>query len=104
MPATLLTAASDILVIASVAAVATAALSSKDAPLKISLGAEHDDNSLVASETNDAIGTLEKRQSTLWKHAGGDKKMLIVDVDTVAVTPSLVETQKSDLIARAKAA
>ena len=105
MPATLLTAASDILVIAGVAAVATAALSSKDAPFKISLGAEDDDdNSLVASETNDAIGTLEKRQSTLWKHADGDKKMLIVDVDTVAVTPLLVETQEGDLIARAKAA
>ena len=104
MPATLLTAASDILVIAGVAAVATAALSSKDAPFKISLGAEYDDNSLVAFETNDAIGTLEKRQSTLWKHADGDKKMLIVDVDTVAVTPLLVETQEGDLIARAKAA
>ena len=103
MPATLLTAASDILVIAGVAAVATAVLSSKDAPFKISLGAEYDDSSLVASETNDAIGTLEKRQLTLWKHADGDKKILIVDVDTVAVTPLLVETQESDLIARAKA-
>ena len=100
MPATLLTAATDILVIAAAAAVATAALSSKDAPFKISLGAEYDDNSLVASETT---GILEKCLSTRWRHANGDKKMPIVDVDTVAVKPPLVETQESDLIARAKA-
>ena len=103
MPATLLTAATDILVIAGVAAVATAALRSKDAPFKISFGAGCGGNSLVASETNDAIGILEKRLSTPWKHANSDKKMPIVDVDTAAVKPPLVETQESDLIARAKA-
>ena len=103
MAATLLTAATDILVIAGVAAVATAALSSKDATFKISLGDEYDDDSLIASETDDAIGTVEKRQSNLWKHADGDKKMLIVNGDTVAVPPPLVETQESDLITRAKA-
>lgn len=103
MSATLLTAASDILVIAGVAAVVTAALGSNEAPFKISLGAECDDNSLVASETNDAIGTLEKRQSSLWKHADDDKNMLIVNVDEVAVTPPLVEIAESDLIPCAKA-
>ena len=103
MTATLLTAATDILVIAGVAAVATAALSSKDAPFKTSLGAEYDDNSLVASEINDAVGSLENCQSPFGKLADGDKKMLTVNVDTVAVTPPLLETQESDLIARAEA-
>ena len=101
MPATLLTAATDVLVIAGVAAMATAAFTSKDAPFRISLGAEFDDNSLVASETDDAVGTLEKHQSALRKHADGDKKMLTVDVATV--TPPLIETQRSDLIVLAKA-
>ena len=102
MPSTLLTAATDILVLAGVAAVAAAALSSKDAPFKISLGAEYDDDSLVASEIGTG-DTLEKRQSTHWKHAQGDKKMPFVGVDTVAVKPPWVETQEIDLIARAKA-
>ena len=103
MHATLLTAATDILVIAGVAAMATAALNCKDAPFKVSLGVEYDDNSLVATETDDAIGTLRKLQPALSKPVDGNQKTLSVDVDMAAVMPPLVEIQASDLIAHAKA-
>ena len=105
MPSTLLTAASDICVIAGVAAVATAAIHSKIAPFTISLGAEYDDDSLVAAETNDAVGTSGQHQSPLQPYADdGDKKALTVTVNEVAVTPPLAEMEAGDFFAGAKAA
>ena len=87
MPSTLFTAAIDIFVIAGVAAVATAILNPKNAPFKISLGAEYDDDSLLAPETNDAGGTQEQHQSTLHKRANDNKKTLTVNVNEIIGTP-----------------
>ena len=107
MPSTLLTAATDICVIAGVAAVATAAINSKIAPFTISLGAEYDDDdSLVAAETDDAVATPGQPQSPLqqYAHDDDDKKELTVTVTEVAVTPPLAEMEGSDFFASAKAA
>lgn len=104
MPSTLLTAATDIFVIAGAAAVATVALNSKKAPFRTSLGAEYDDDSLVAAEINDAVGTPEQQQLPLQKHADDDKKAPIVTVTEVAVTPPVAEMQGGDFFAGAKAA
>lgn len=106
MPSTLLTAATDICVIAGVAAVATAAINSKIAPFTISLGAEYDDDSLVAAETDDAVATPRQPQSPLQQYADDDddKKELTVTVTEVAVTPPLAEMEGSDFFASAKAA
>ena len=105
MPSTLLTAATDICVIAGVAAVATAAINSKIAPFTISLGAEYDDDSLVAAETNDAVATPGQPRSPLQQYADDDdKKALTVTVTEVAVTPPLAEMERGDFFASAKAA
>lgn len=101
MPSTLLTAATDIFVIAGAAAVAAAAL--KPAPFRTSLGTEHDDDSLIAAETNDAVSTPEQQQSPLEKHADDDKKAPTVTISEVAVTP-VAEMQGGDFFACAKAA
>ena len=102
MSSTLLTAATDICVIAGVAAVATAAINSKFAPFKTSLGAEYDDDSLVAAETT---GTPGQHQSPLQPYADDDdKKALTVTVTEVAVTPPLAEMEAGDFFAGAKAA
>lgn len=104
MPSTLLTAATDIFVIAGAAAVATAALKSRKAPFRTSLGAEYDEDSRVAAETDDAVGTPEQQQSLLQKHADVDKKAPTVTVNEVAVTPPVAEMQGDDFFAGAKAA
>ncbi|KAF6240006.1 hypothetical protein HO173_001614 [Letharia columbiana] len=103
MPSTLLTAATDIFVIAGAAAVAAAALNPKKAPFRTSLGTEHDDDSLIAAETNDAVSTPEQQQSPLEKHADDDKKAPTVTISEVAVTP-VAEMQGGDFFACAKAA
>lgn len=102
MPSTLLTAATDIFVIAGAAAVATAAINSKRVPFMTSLGAEHDDDSLLAAETSD---THKLRQSPFQKHADNEKKAPTVTVKEVAVTPPVAEMQEGgDFFASAKAA
>ena len=103
MPSTLLTAATDVFVIAGVAAVATAALNSKITPFKISLGAEYDDGPLVAVETDDVV-TPGQHQSLLQKYADDNKETLTVNVNEVAVTPPLEEMQGGEFFAGAKAA
>ena len=104
MPSILLTAATDIFVIAGAAAVATTALSSRRAPFRTSLGTEYDDDSLLADETDDAISTSEQQQSPLFKLVDNDKKSPIVTVSEVVVTPPLAELQGGDYFAGAKAA
>lgn len=100
MPSTLLTAATDIFVIAGAAAVAAAALKPT---FRTSLGTEYDDDSLIAAETNDAVSTPEQQQSPLEKHADDDKKAPTVTISEVAVTP-VAEMQGGDFFACAKAA
>ena len=102
MPSALLTAATDIFVIAGAAAVATAALNSKKPPFRTSLGG--DDDSLLAAEIDKTVGMPELRQSSLQKHADDDQKAPIVSVNEVAVTPPVAEMQRSDFFAGAKAA
>ncbi|CAD6573703.1 MAG: hypothetical protein ASARMPREDX12_006210 [Alectoria sarmentosa] len=104
MPSTLFTAATDILVIAGAAAVATAALSSKKAPFRTSLGAEYDENSPLAIEPRDTVGLPEQQQSTLQKVADDDKKAPTVTVTEVAITPPVAEMEGGDFFAGAKAA
>ncbi len=99
-----LTAASDIFVIASAAAVATVALNSKIATLKISVGSEYDEDSLVGAEANDSVGTLGQHRPPLQKNADDNKKAPTVTVTEVAVTPPLTEIQGDDFFASAKAA
>ena len=102
MHSTLLTAATDIFVIAGAAAVATAALNANKARFRTSLGANYDDDSLLAAETNDVIGIPELQRSPVRKHTDNDKKAPIVTVTEIAVTPPPVEG--GDFFAGAKAA
>ena len=104
MSSTLLTAATDIFVIAGAAAVATAAYNSKIPPFKTSLGAGYDDDSLLAAETNNATGTPGQHRPPLQKNADNDNKAITVHVTEIAVTPPLVELQGGDFFADAKAA
>ena len=105
MPSSLLTAATDIFVIAGAAAVATAAFKPQFMSFETSLGAEYDEDSPVAIETNDAISAPEQCQSPLEEVAGYDKKAPIVTVTEVAVTPPLVaEIQEGGFFAGAAAA
>ncbi|CAF9903109.1 MAG: hypothetical protein ALECFALPRED_000134 [Alectoria fallacina] len=104
MPSTLFTAATDILVIAGAAAVATAALSSKKAPFRTSLGAEYDEDSPLAIEFRDAVGLPEQQQSTLQKLTDDNKKAPTVTVTEVVVTPPAVEMEGGDFFAGARAA
>lgn len=104
MPCTLLTAASDVLVLAGAAAVATAVLNSKNAPFRTSLGTEFEDDSLVPADIDDAIGTHEQQPSTLQEHARRDKKAPTVTVTEIAVTPSTAEMRKDDFFAGANIA
>ena len=104
MHSTLLTAATDIFAIAGAAAVATVALNSSKARFRTSLGANYDDDSLLAAETNDAIGIPELQQSSVQKHADNDKKAPIVTVKEIAVTPPVAEMQGGDFFAGAEAA
>ena len=104
MPSTLLTAASDICVIAGVAAVATTALNFRLAPFKVSLGVEYDDDLLIAAEINNAVGIPRQHESSpLEEYADEDKEMLTVSVNEVAVTPPLAEMEGSDFFAGPKA-
>lgn len=103
MPTTLLTAATDIFVIAGAAAVATAALNSKRPSFTTTLGADYDDTPL-ATETHNAVGVPELQQSLFQKHADDDKKTPIVSVSEVVVTPPAVEMQSADFFAGTKAA
>ena len=103
MPSTLLTAATDIFVIAGAAAVATVAVRSRKPSFTTSLGTEYDDDSLLAAEINDAVGTPEQQQIFLQKHVNDDKKALIVTVDEVVVTPPVAEMHGGDFFAGAKA-
>lgn len=104
MPSTLLIAATDIIALAGAAAVATAALNSKKVLFRTTLGAEHEDDSLLGSETNNAIGTSQRPASPLQKHADDGSKAPTVTVTEVAVTPPAAELQKDDFFADAKAA
>lgn len=104
MPSTLLTAATDIFVIAGAAAVATAALNFEKAPFRTALGAEYEDDSLLTPETKYAISTPRQQQSPLQKHADYDSKAPTVTVREVAVTPPAAELQKGDFFAGPKAA
>lgn len=104
MPSTLLTAATDIFVIAGAAAVATVALNPKKALFRTSLGAECDDDSPVTAEISDAVGTPEQQELPVLQHPDDDKKAPIVTVNEVAVTPTVVEMQGGDFFAGAKAA
>lgn len=101
MPSTLLTAATDIFVIAGVAAVASAAINSKRVAFTTSLGAEHDDDSLLAAETSNAVLL---RQSPLQKRADNGRKGPTVTVEEVAVTPPVTEMEGDDFFAGATAA
>ena len=104
MSSTLLTAATDIFAIAGVAAVATAALNSGKGPFRTTLGADYEDDSLLAPETKYANGTPRQQQSPLQKHADSDSKAPTVTVNEVAVTPPATELQKGDFFAGPKAA
>ena len=74
------------------------------ASFRTSLGAENDDDSLLAGETNNTAGIPELQQSTLQKHVDNDKKAPIVTVNEVAATPSEAEMRGGDFFASAKAA
>ena len=105
MSSTLLTAATDIFVIAgAAAAVATAALNSEIGPFRTTLGAEYEDDSLLAPETKHAISTARQQQSPLQKHVDYDSKAPTVTVNEVTVTPPAAELQKDDFFAGPKTA
>lgn len=106
MSSTFLTAATDIFVLAgAAAAVATAALKSEKSPFRTTLGAEYEDDSLLAPETKYYVsGTPRQQPSPLQKHADVDSKTPIVTVNEVAVTPPATELQKGDFFAGPKAA
>ena len=105
MSSIILAAASDILVIAGAAAVATVALKSQKASFRTTLGADCDDDSLVSSEnTEDAVGTPQRQGSSLQYHVDDDKKAPTVTVEEVAVTPPPVEMLGSGFFVGATAA
>ena len=104
MSSTLLTAATDIFVIAGAAAVATAAYSSTIPSFQTSLGAGYDDDSLLVAETNNATGTPGQYRPSLQEKADNDNKAVTVHVTEIAVTPPLVELQGGGFFAGAKAA
>ena len=104
MPSALLAATTDILVIVGAAALATAVLNPNEGPFRTSLGAEYQDDSPLAAETDDAIEMPEKQQLRLRRHADHDKKAPIVTVTEIDVTPPAAEMQGHDYFAGAKAA
>ena len=105
MSSIILAAASDILVIAGAAAVATVALKSQKASFITTLGADYEDDSLVSSEDREnAVGTPQRQEPSLQHHVDDDKKAPIVTVDEVAVTPPAVEMLGSGFFSGAKAA
>lgn len=73
------------------AALATARPQLQNGCIEILSGVEYDDDSLVAAELNDALGTPKQQQSLLQSHANDDKKAPTVTVNEVAVTPHVAE-------------
>ena len=105
MPSSLLTAATDIFVIAGAAAVATAAFKPQCAHFETSLGAEYDEDSPVAIETNDAVSAPEPCRSPLEEIADDDKKAPIVTVSEVVVTtPPVTEIRETGFFEGAETA
>ena len=104
MSSIILTAATDIFVMAGAAAVATVALKSQKASFRTTLGADYDDDSLVSWENReDAVGTPQRQGSSLQHHVDDDKKEPTVTVNEVAVTPPPVEMLASGFFVGAKA-
>ena len=105
MSSIILTAVTDIFVMAGAAAVAIVALRSQKASFITTLGADYEDDSLVSSENReDAVGTLQRPGSSLQHHVDDDKKAPIVTVDEVTATPPAVEMLGSGFFVGAKAA
>lgn len=105
MSSIILTAATDIFVMAGAAAVATVALRSQKVSFVTTLGTDFDDDSLVSSENGeDAVGTPQLQASSFQHHVDDDKKAPTVTVDEVVVTPPPVEMLGSGFFVGAKAA
>ncbi|KAM0803605.1 hypothetical protein BDR22DRAFT_886439 [Usnea florida] len=100
MSSIILTAATDIFVIAGAATVATVALKSQKASFRTTLGADDEDDSLVSSENReDAVDTRQRQKSSI----NDDMKAPTVTIDEVAATPPAVETLGSGFFAGVKA-
>ena len=101
MSSIILTAATDIFVIAGAAAVATVALKHQKASFRTTLGVDDDDESLVSSvNREDTVDTRQRQESSI----DDEKKAPTVTVDEVAATPPAVETLGSGFFVGAKAA